>query len=243
VNLFQKIWAAMKAPELEGPIWAVMKEPAPESPPYTLQRMWTRELAAANERAARAIVESASLRERHADQVERMLTAHDRRERERDSPRDDAARLALRIDDLLDANNRYQQEARTARAAAKGGFQGRVQPWIKECFGDMAEYDTDERIHRFVEEAIELAQASGCTADETHQLVDYVFGRKIGEPAQEVGGVMVTLAALCSTLGIDMDEAAEVELNRCWSNIAKIRAKQASKPKHSPLPGATKQEG
>lgn len=96
--------------------------------------------------------------------------------------------------------------------------------------------DGTERNHRFLEEALELVQSLGCTASEAHQLVDYVFGRPIGEPMQELGGVQVTLAALCFPHGLDMEAAAETELARVWTKIDKIRAKQAAKPKHSPLP-------
>jgi hypothetical protein len=49
---------------------------------------------------------------------------------------------------------------------------------------------------------------------------------------------MVTLSALCSCVGIDMADAGETELARVWTKIDQIRAKQATKPKHSPLPGA-----
>ena len=66
----------------------------------------------------------------------------------------------------------------------------------------------------------------------------YVFGRAVGEPAQEAGGVMVTLAALCLASGLDMHKAGEVELARISvpETMARVRAKQAAKPKHSPLP-------
>jgi hypothetical protein len=115
-------------------------------------------------------------------------------------------------------------------------FQQRVDPWLLACFGEAIARDTGERNHRFLEEALELAQANGCTASEAYQLVDYTFGRPIGEAAQEVGGVMVTLAALCLARGIDMHAAAETELARIWTMVEKIRTKQAAKPKHSPLP-------
>ncbi|WPB58601.1 hypothetical protein [Xylophilus sp. GOD-11R] len=117
-------------------------------------------------------------------------------------------------------------------------FQLRVQPWMMACFGEMIAGDREERNHRFLEEALELVQSTGCTASEAHQLVDYVYGRPVGEPAQEVGGVMVTLAALCLANGLDMHDAAEVELARIWTKVEAIRAKQAAKPKHSPLPAA-----
>lgn len=65
-----------------------------------------------------------------------------------------------------------------------------------------------------------------------------LIGRTVGDPPQEVGGVMVTLAALCLASGLDMHDAGEVELARISAPelVAKIRAKQAAKPKHSPLP-------
>jgi len=115
-------------------------------------------------------------------------------------------------------------------------FQQRVQPWMMACFGAEISADTKERNHRFFEESTELVQAGGMTASEAQQLVDYVYGRPVGDPAQEVGGVMVTLAALCLANGLDMHQAAEVELARIWTKVEAIRAKQAAKPKYSPLP-------
>lgn len=82
-------------------------------------------------------------------------------------------------------------------------FQQRVEPWLLACFGEQIAADTIERNHRFLEESLELVQACGCTQSEAHQLVDYVFGRPVGEVQQEAGGVMVTLAALCRAQGID----------------------------------------
>lgn len=130
-----------------------------------------------------------------------------------------------------------QYTAPLAAAEPAAPFQPRVQPWLLACFGEMIAGDREERNHRFLEEALELVQACGCSASEAHQLVDYVYGRPVGEPPQEVGGVMVTLAALCLANGLDMHDAAEVELARIWTKVEAIRAKQAAKPKHSPLPG------
>lgn len=124
----------------------------------------------------------------------------------------------------------------TAPPAPSASFQERVQPWLLECFGELIAGDRVERNHRFLEEALELVQSCGCTDAEAHQLVDYVFGRPVGEPKQESGGVSVTHAALCLANGIDMHEAAEAELARIWTKVEAIRAKQAAKPKHSPLP-------
>ncbi len=129
-----------------------------------------------------------------------------------------------------------------ADAAVAEAFQARVQPWLMACFGPEISGDREERNHRFLEEALELVQSCGCTASEAHQLVDYTFARDVGEPRQETGGVMVTLAALCLANGLDMHDAAEVELARIWTKVDKIRAKQAAKPKHSPLPVVEEEE-
>ncbi|WP_222104613.1 hypothetical protein [Cupriavidus campinensis] len=115
-------------------------------------------------------------------------------------------------------------------------FQSRVVPWLKVCFGVKIMADKMERNQRFFEEATELVQANGMSQEDCHKLVDYVYGRPIGELHQEVGGVMVTLAALCNASKIDMHEAGDTELARVWTKIEQIRAKQAAKPKGSPLP-------
>lgn len=115
-------------------------------------------------------------------------------------------------------------------------FQSRVGAWMQACFGPEISADRIERNHRFLEEALELVQALDCTRSEAHQLVDYVFDRPVGEPHQEVGGVRVTLAALCLANDLSEDSAAEDELARIWTKVEQIRAKQAAKPKHSPLP-------
>lgn len=115
-------------------------------------------------------------------------------------------------------------------------FQDRVKPWMMKCFGKKISADAVERNHRFLEESLELVQSCGCTASEAHQLVDYVYGRKVGEREQEAGGVMVTLAALCLANNLNMHKCGEIELARIWEKVDEIRAKQAAKPKHSPLP-------
>ena len=115
-------------------------------------------------------------------------------------------------------------------------FQMKVAAWWHECFQRDIEGDKAERNHRFLEESLELVQSLGCTASEAHQLVDYVFTREAGWPPQEVGGVMVTLAVLCSANSIDLESCAEGELARVQRMITEIRAKDAAKPKHSPLP-------
>ena len=115
-------------------------------------------------------------------------------------------------------------------------FQRRVREWVVACFPTASVSNRQERTHRFLEEALELAQASGCSRSEAAELVDYVFSRDIGDVRQEVGGVMVTLAALCDALDIDLESAAEGELQRNWRRIDLIRAKHARRPTNSARP-------
>lgn len=123
-------------------------------------------------------------------------------------------------------------------AAPRATLQARVDPWLLECFGEEIARDGVERNHRFLEESLELAQSCGCTEEDARALVAYVYGRPKGDAYQEVGGVLITLAALCLAHGFDMHAAGEEELARIWGAIDKIRAKRASKPKGSPVPQA-----
>ncbi len=115
-------------------------------------------------------------------------------------------------------------------------FQKSVKHWMLKCFGLEVSNDIKERNHRFLEESLELVQAAYCTKSEAHQLVEYVFNRPVGDLDQEVGGVMVTLAAFCSAHGANMQHCGLVELDRAYLNMDKIREKQKMKPKFSALP-------
>lgn len=110
-------------------------------------------------------------------------------------------------------------------------YQQRVRAWVLECFGQTIADDMTERSFRFLEEALELGQSIGCTREQAAALVEYVYSRPVGQRGQEVGGVMVTLAALTSAAGIDLQAEAERELARVEAPevVAKIRRKQASK--------------
>jgi hypothetical protein len=120
-------------------------------------------------------------------------------------------------------------------------FQHRVRRWVVECFGGEILRDSKERTYRFLEEALELGQAAGATKEDALRLVDYVYSRPPGWIPQEVGGILVTLAAYCECQCISMEGCGEEELSRCWKNLDKIRAKNLAKkivgPSISPLPG------
>lgn len=118
-------------------------------------------------------------------------------------------------------------------------YQERVTNWLLQCFGPEISGDKTERCFRFTEESLELVQSLGITKEQVLQLVDYTFDRPLGEPNQEVGSVMVTLAALCYAADLNLETCAENEYQRILVKIDKIRAKHFSKPKDvlSPIPG------
>lgn len=114
-------------------------------------------------------------------------------------------------------------------------YQTRVAAWMQACFGPEISGDIPERCLRFLEEAGELCQALGMTEETAHALVAYTWGRPAGAPEQEVGGVVVTLAALCEAAGLDMMRDGEQELTRIddAETMARIREKHAGKPLRS----------
>lgn len=120
-------------------------------------------------------------------------------------------------------------------------FQQATHQWVLHCFGQQVSDDIATRCFRFFEEAGELCQALGMTKEDAMKLVNYTWGREPGVPSQELGGVMVTLAALCTPAGLDMHSDSWRELTRCWANTEKIRAKQKAKAQiglgTDPIPG------
>lgn len=111
-------------------------------------------------------------------------------------------------------------------------FQKHVAQWCVMVFGETIARNIKTRCYRFYEEATELVQSLGMTQDECTTIQKYVFGRPVGVPRQEMGGTMVTLAALAEPAGLEMWEDGWCEAHRCEQPevIAKIRAKQANKP-------------
>lgn len=121
-------------------------------------------------------------------------------------------------------------------------FQDGVAEWMGQCFLPSLYSNMTERGDRLLEEVLELLQAHGYDPSRVATLVAYVFGRPVGEPVQEAGGVMVTLAAYCAMAGLDMQAAGDAELARINlpEVMAKIRAKQEDKNAlhfDTPLPG------
>ena len=109
-------------------------------------------------------------------------------------------------------------------------FQDKIRKFIVDTFGVLLADDTQERCHRFAEESIELLQACGYTKEQMYIMLDYVYEREPGKRQQEVGGVMTTLAGLCSAYNIDMIKQAGREATRAFKMADKIKVKHSNKP-------------
>ena len=109
-------------------------------------------------------------------------------------------------------------------------YQTACHQWAINCFGPEIAFNIGERRRSFLEEALELVQASGATREEIMELVNYVLARPLGDKHQEVGGVMVTLGTLCPIINVDLQKAADDELKRAQANSDKIRERHRRKP-------------
>lgn len=92
-----------------------------------------------------------------------------------------------------------------------------VADWAARCFGPVEAADLAQRSLRVLEEALELAQACGVRVRLVRELASYVYGRPVGEVAQEVGGLSVTLLALAAAAGLSADDAENREVQRIVS--------------------------
>lgn len=98
--------------------------------------------------------------------------------------------------------------------------------WAVRCFGSEHVYNKPIRSLRIAEEAIELAQAFDIPKDKVLGLVEMVYSRPKGHPQQEIGGVMMTTTVLCAAMGMDADDAFQVELRRVLAKPADHFAKR-----------------
>ena len=116
-------------------------------------------------------------------------------------------------------------------------FQTAVMGWLIETFTAQVAYDERERAHRVLEEAVEVFQSMGCGRAEAHAIVDWKMDGDPGDIKQEVGGLLVCVAALCGARALDMNVCAENELASAWERQDHIREKQKRKPKFTHLRG------
>jgi hypothetical protein len=113
-------------------------------------------------------------------------------------------------------------------------FQSRALHWAQFAFGRDNLKSKRRRAFRFLEEAIELAQACDLSRVEVKTIADYVYGRPTGSIGDEIGGTMLTLHILAASVDHNVKDWAELTLAGAWEGLEFIRAKDKNKPQISP---------
>lgn len=88
--------------------------------------------------------------------------------------------------------------------------------WVKRTFGQQT-LTKEERYRRFIEEAVELGQALDIPSQDIIRIVEVVYSKPKGIISQEIGGVGLTLEALCAFLHFSLYYETEYEFNRVLS--------------------------
>lgn len=88
--------------------------------------------------------------------------------------------------------------------------------WARDMFGEIAG-NPQERALRFVEEAVELAQAMELDRAKMTAIVDRVWSRQAGDVSREIGQCRVTLDLLAFIIGVDPTSEAAAEFGRVKS--------------------------
>lgn len=114
---------------------------------------------------------------------------------------------------------------------ASNVLQRRVAQFLKDCFTDDPVVRPKVRVYRFLEEAMELAQSMEVSKEDATKLVDYVFGRPVGDVKQELGGVVFTLVGVANSLDMDIIEEGHASVDEAYGRIDKIREKSKTKPR------------
>lgn len=110
-------------------------------------------------------------------------------------------------------------------------LQSRLFSWVIQTFGLELAMCKKERTRRFLEESLELVQATGCPKEIVLAMVDYVYDRPVGDVPQEIAGSALTLFALAQAYGFDVNEVTETEMIRIENNADAIREKNLAKPR------------
>lgn len=89
----------------------------------------------------------------------------------------------------------------------------RALQWAQKTFGDIA-LDPRERTLRFLEEAIEVANAMGIEPETVQAVVTRTYERHQGAINREIGQAQLTLELLSKVLKVDQDHEATEEFYR-----------------------------
>lgn len=101
--------------------------------------------------------------------------------------------------------------------------------WARNTFGPVA-MNPVERGRRLLEEAAEVAQALGVPAAQALLIVERTNGRPTGDVDKEVGGLLVTVYAVCGLRGKNPQELLSAEVGRVLAKDPwEWRAKHAAK--------------
>jgi hypothetical protein len=88
--------------------------------------------------------------------------------------------------------------------------------WTAETFGEHT-LAIDERAARFIEEALELVQATGLPIERVIAIAQHVYAKPRGDVPQEIGAVGVTLLALAEVAHVSADDAETAEMRRVFA--------------------------
>lgn len=67
--------------------------------------------------------------------------------------------------------------------------------WCIRCFGLEHTRNREQHAVRLLEEVLEACQSVRVSPEMAHKLIDYVYGRPVGQVYQELGGIGLTLLA------------------------------------------------
>jgi hypothetical protein len=133
-------------------------------------------------------------------------------------------------EDTADQIRRLRERER-APSLGRSSRQSLVDKWARRVLGAATFANSIERALRVAEEAVEFAQAIGVDVATVRKLVDYVYARPVGLAEQEIGGILVTVYAAAACIGVDAEEAVDVEIARIHTPEieAKVQRRQDEK--------------
>jgi len=89
--------------------------------------------------------------------------------------------------------------------------------WAVDMFGPVA-MDREERLARFVEEAIELAHAEAMPQMKLAKIINRVYTRPPGDTPKEIGQAQACLETFAESIGLSSDGEAARE----WDRVKQI---------------------
>jgi NTP pyrophosphatase (non-canonical NTP hydrolase) len=91
--------------------------------------------------------------------------------------------------------------------------------WLRVAFPEDPVVRPKMRVTRFLEEAIELAQALGVEREKAHELLDFVYDKPVGAVDQELAGSFATLLLVAESQGLDLGQEGVKELRSAMTEV------------------------